>query len=62
MNLIWIIVIGIVGLLFGGVIGFVIFRYVTNGEYKEKMKAAEHDAQVLKEKKKLKALAEDTAE
>ena len=51
MNLIWIIVIGIVGLLFGGVIGFVIFRYVTNGEYKEKMKAAEHDAQVLKEKK-----------
>lgn len=51
MNLIWIIGIGIVGLVFGGVIGFVIFRYVTNGEYKEKMKAAELDAQVLKEKK-----------
>ncbi|MCD8211176.1 MAG: ribonuclease Y [Prevotella sp.] len=45
----------IVALLFGGVGGYVIFRYVITGKYKSLMDTAKKEADVLKEKKILEA-------
>ena len=50
MNLLTIII-GAAALLIGGVVGFVIFRYVVTGKYNSMLKAAEKEADVLKEKK-----------
>ena len=45
------VVIAVAALLVGGVVGFLIFRYVLTGKYRELMDKAEKDAEVLKEKK-----------
>lgn len=45
------VVIALAALLVGGVVGFLIFRYVLTGKYRELMDKAEKDAEVLKEKK-----------
>ena len=39
------------GLIVGGGIGFLIFRYVLKGKYNEMIATAEKDAEVIKEKK-----------
>ena len=41
----------VTGLLIGGIIGFVLFRYVLKGKYNEMVSEAEKEARVLKEKK-----------
>lgn len=41
----------IVALVFGGVGGYVVFRYVLKGEYNKKLAEAEKEAEVMKEKK-----------
>ncbi len=46
-----IIVTAIVALIIGGVAGYLVFRYVLTGKYKEMMETAQKDAQVIKEKK-----------
>lgn len=43
--------IAVAALLVGGVVGFLIFRYVLTDKYRELMDKAEKDAEVLKEKK-----------
>lgn len=45
------VVIAVAALLVGGVVGFLIFRYVLTGKYRELMDKAEKDSEVLKEKK-----------
>ena len=45
------IICGIAGILIGGIIGFVLFRYVIKGKYNEMVAEAEKEANVLKEKK-----------
>ncbi len=45
------VVIAVAALLVGGVVGFLIFRYVLTDKYRELMDKAEKDAEVLKEKK-----------
>ncbi len=45
------VVIAVAALLVGGVVGFLIFRYVLTGKYRELMDKAEKDTEVLKEKK-----------
>ncbi len=46
-----IIVTAIVALVIGCVAGYLVFRYVLTGKYKEMMETAQKDAQVIKEKK-----------
>ncbi len=41
----------IAALLIGGLCGFMIFRHIINGKYKEMVAAAEKEAEVIKEKK-----------
>lgn len=45
------IICGIAGILIGGIIGFVLFRYVIKEKYNEMVAEAEKEANVLKEKK-----------
>ena len=45
------IIIPLVGLLIGVSIGYGLFRYVINGMYKTRLEEAEHEAEVVKEKK-----------
>lgn len=47
------IITAIVALAVGGVLGYLIFRYVIKGKYKEMVTAAEEQAEVIKEKKML---------
>lgn len=47
------IVVGLVALIAGGLGGYVIFRYVVTGKYKQMVEAAQKEAEVLKEKKML---------
>lgn len=44
-------IVSTVCLLLGGLLGFLIFRYVIKGKYNEMVSAAEKEAEVLKEKK-----------
>lgn len=44
-------IIAVAALIIGGLIGFMIFRYVIKGKYNEMIAAAEKEANVLKEKK-----------
>ncbi len=45
----------VVALVVGGVAGYVLFRYVMTGKYKQLMDAAQKEAEVIKEKKELEA-------
>src|SRR5574344_1776496 len=45
------IIIAVASLIVGGVVGFVIFRYVVTGKYNEMIASAEKSADVIKEKK-----------
>lgn len=45
------VIIAVAALVVGGVAGYLIFRYVLTGKYKQMMEQAEKDADVLKEKK-----------
>ncbi len=47
------IIIALVALILGGAVGFLIFRYVLTGKYKEMMDAANKEADVVMEKKML---------
>lgn len=47
------IILAVVGLVIGGLCGYFIFRYVLTGKYNEMISAAQKEAEVLKEKKKL---------
>ena len=47
------IIIAVVALILGGLCGYFIFRYVLTGKYNEMISAAQKEAEVLKEKKKL---------
>lgn len=38
-------------LITGGIVGYVVFRYIINGKYNQLMEAAKRDADVIKEKK-----------
>lgn len=38
-------------LIIGGIVGYVVFRYIINGKYNQLMEAAKRDADVIKEKK-----------
>ena len=38
-------------LITGGIVGYVVFRYIINGKYNQLMQAAKRDADVIKEKK-----------
>ena len=49
MITIWIAV--VVALLVGGIVGYVLFRYVVTGKYHQMIASAEKEADVLKEKK-----------
>jgi len=44
-------IIAIVALIVGGVCGYLVFRYVLKGKYKEMLVAADKEAEVMKEKK-----------
>ena len=46
-----ILITAIVALIIGGVVGYLIFRYVIKGKYNEMMSVAEKEAEVIKEKK-----------
>ena len=46
-----ILITAIVSLTIGGVVGYLIFRYVIKGKYNEMMSVAEKEAEVIKEKK-----------
>ena len=48
-----IVIVTIIGTLVGGLVGYGIFRYVLKGKYKQMMRTAEKEAEVLKEKKML---------
>ncbi len=45
------IIIAVASLVIGGVCGYLVFRYVLKGKYKEMMDVAEKEAKVIKEKK-----------
>ena len=45
------VIIAIAALIIGALIGYLIFRYIITGKYKEMIDAAEKEANVLKEKK-----------
>ena len=47
------IIIAVLALVLGGLCGYFIFRYVLTGKYNEMISAAQKEAEVLKEKKKL---------
>ena len=51
MDLIFVLLIAAGALALGGVCGYLIFRYVLKGKYKEMVDAAEKQAEVIKEKK-----------
>ena len=51
MDTIFVILIATAALILGVAVGFLVFRYVLNQKYNEKMKNAEKDAEVIKEKK-----------
>ena len=53
MDLIFVLLIAAGALALGGVGGYLMFRYVLTGKYKEMMETAHKEAEVLKEKKKL---------
>ena len=53
MDLIFVLLIAAGALALGGVGGYLMFRYVLTGKYKEMMETAQKEAEVLKEKKKL---------
>ena len=44
-------IIAVAALIIGALIGYLIFRYIITGKYKEMIDAAEKEANVLKEKK-----------
>jgi len=46
-----VIIIAVASLVIGGVCGYLVFRYVLKGKYKEMMDVAEKEAKVIKEKK-----------
>ncbi|MBP5712894.1 MAG: ribonuclease Y [Prevotella sp.] len=46
-----ILITAILALIIGGVVGYLIFRYVIKGKYNEMMSVAEKEAEVIKEKK-----------
>ncbi len=45
------VIIAVVALMLGGTVGYMLFRYILTGKYKEMMATAEKDANVIKEKK-----------
>ena len=45
------VIIAVAALIIGALIGYLIFRYIITGKYKEMIDAAEKEANVLKEKK-----------
>ena len=45
------VIIAVVALVLGGTVGYMLFRYILTGKYKEMMATAEKDANVIKEKK-----------
>ncbi|MDD6541279.1 MAG: ribonuclease Y [Prevotella sp.] len=45
------VIIAVVALVLGGAVGYMLFRYILTGKYKEMMATAEKDANVIKEKK-----------
>ena len=51
MDLIFVLLIAAGALALGGVCGYLVFRYVLKGKYKEMIEAAEKQADVIKEKK-----------
>jgi ribonuclease Y len=51
MDLIFVLLIAAGALALGGVGGYLVFRYVLTGKYKEMMATAEKEAEVIKEKK-----------
>ena len=51
MDLIFVLLIAAGALALGGVCGYLVFRYVLKGKYKEMVDAAEKEAEVIKEKK-----------
>ena len=51
MDIIPVIIIAVASLVIGGVCGYLVFRYVLKGKYKEMMDVAEKEAKVIKEKK-----------
>ena len=53
MDIIPVIIIAVASLVIGGVCGYLVFRYVLKGKYKEMMDVAEKEAKVIKEKKAL---------
>ena len=53
MQTIYVIISVIVALIVGGVAGYAVFRYVLKGKYKQMMRTAEKEAEVIKEKKML---------
>ena len=53
MDLIIVLLIAAGALVLGGVGGYLVFRYVLTGKYKEMMETANKEAEVIKEKKKL---------
>ena len=51
MDLIFVLLIAAGALALGGVCGYLVFRYVLKGKYKEMIDTAEKQAEVIKEKK-----------
>ncbi len=47
------IIVAVASLVIGGLVGYMIFRYVLKGRYNESIAAAEKEAEVIKEKKEL---------
>ena len=46
-----VIISAVIGILIGGIVGYVLFRYVITGKYKQMIEAANNEAEVIKEKK-----------
>ena len=46
-----VIISALIGILIGGIVGYVLFRYVITGKYKQMIEAANNEAEVIKEKK-----------
>ena len=51
MDLIFVLLIAAGALVLGGVGGYLVFRYVLKGKYREMVDTAEKQAEVIKEKK-----------
>ena len=47
------VIIAVAALIVGGVCGYLIFRFVLKGKYNEMVEAADKEAEVVKEKKRL---------